>query len=400
MNVPFYIAKRYLFSKRSRNVVHLISYISILGVAVGTAALIIVLSVFNGFENLVLSLYNSFDPAIKITVVEGKVFQANEVSSILNERNLLYSEVLEEKVLLKYEDKEYIATLKGVDGNYKKLNHIDSMLVVGDYFEGYESNRTAIVGQGVAFYLSMGVGDIMNPLQVFVPKRISKHLLKPENAFSKSGLIPVGVFGIQADFDATYVITHLDYVRELLERTDEVSALEVHCEDEEMEVLQEELQSILGDGYKVQNRYQQHAFLHQILNSEKLAVFLILTFILIIATFNVIGSLSMLMIDKKKDIQILSYLGATKTDLQYLFWLEGLLTTIIGAVAGLLLGLGVCWAQLQWGFLQMGEGSLVVNHYPVAIQSKDVIIVLMTVLLIGAFASWIPAKQLGRNSVI
>ena len=370
-----------------------------LGVAVGTAALIIVLSVFNGFENLVLSLYNSFDPAIKITAVEGKVFKANEVSSILTERSLLFSEVLEEKVLLKYEDKEYIATLKGVDANYKKLNRVDSMLVVGDYFEGYESNHTAIVGQGVAYYLSMGVGDMMNPLHVFVPKRSNKHLLRTENAFSQSRLIPVGVFGIQADFDATYVITSLDYVRELLERKDEVSAFEVHCADEEMEILQEELQAILGDEYQVQHRYQQHAFLHQILNSEKLAVFLILTLILIIASFNIIGSLSMLMIDKKKDIQTLSQLGATNRDLQKVFWLEGLLTTTIGAVAGLLLGLGVCWAQLEWGLLQMGEGSFVVNYFPVAIQLIDVILILMTVLLVGAFASWIPAKQLGKRVI-
>ncbi len=396
MNVPFYIAKRYLFSKRAPNLVHLISYISILGVAVGTAALIIVLSVFNGFENLVLSLYNSFDPAIKITAVEGKVFKTNEVALVLNERNLLYSEVLEERVLLRYEDKEYIATLKGVDTNYKKINNVDSMLVAGDYFEGYESKQTAIVGQGVAYYLSMGVGDVMNPLQVFVPKRSSKHLLKPENAFSQSALIPVGVFGIQADFDATYVITSLDYVREVLERTNEVSALEIYCADEEMEVIQEQLQSILGDEYQVQHRYQQHAFLHKILNSEKLAVFLILTLILIIATFNIIGSLTMLIIDKKKDIQILFHLGANKGDLQQLFWTEGLLTTIIGAVGGLLLGLGVCWAQLQWGFLQMGEGSFVVDQYPVSIQSKDVMLVLVTVLLIGALASWISAKQVGK----
>ena len=370
-----------------------------LGVAVGTASLIIVLSVFNGFENLVLSLYNSFDPAIKITAAEGKVFKTNEIASVLNERNLLYSEVLEERVLLRYENKEYIATLKGVDVNYKNLNNVDSMLVAGDYFEGYASKQTAIVGQGVAYYLSMGVGDIMNPLEVFVPKRSSKHLLRPESAFSQSALIPVGVFGIQADFDATYVITSLEYVREILERTNEVSALEIHCADEEMELIQEELQTILGEGYQVQHRYQQHAFLHKVLNSEKLAVFLILSLILIIATFNIIGSLSMLMIDKKKDIQTLSHLGANKGELQQLFWIEGLLTTIIGAVAGLLLGLGVCWGQLQWGFLQMGEGSFVVNQYPVAIQSKDVMLVLMTVLLIGALASWIPAKQLGKRVI-
>ena len=163
--------------------------------------------------------------------------------------------------------------------------------------------------------------------------------------------------------------------------------------------VQEELQAILGDGYQVQHRYQQHAFLYQILNSEKLAVFLILTFILIIATFNIISSLSMLMIDKKNDIKTLSNLGATKRDLQQLFWLEGLLTTAIGCITGLLLGLGVCFAQLKLGLLQMGEGSFVVNHYPVAVQAKDVIIVLITVILIGALASWIPVKQMGKRVI-
>ncbi|MBC8464544.1 MAG: ABC transporter permease [Bacteroidetes bacterium] len=397
LNVPFYIAKRYLFSKRSRNVVHLISYVSMLGVAVGTAALVIVLSVFNGFEDLVLSLYNAFDPAIKITAVEGKVFEAEEVKELLDEKNILYSEVLEEKVLLKYEDKEYIAKLKGVDANFKKLNSVDSMLVVGDYFEGYKANNTAIVGQGVAYYLSMGVGDMMNPLQVFVPKRESKHLLKPETAFAQRSLVPVGVFAIQADFDANYVIASLDFVRELLNRTTEVSAIEVACSNAEMEVLQAELQQILGAHYQVQNRYQQHAFLHKILHSEKLAVFLILTFILIIATFNIIGSLSMLMIDKKQDIQTLANIGASKQSIQQLFMYEGILTTSVGALVGVGFGLLVCWAQLQFGLITMGEGSFVVNQYPVVIHANDVLLVLATVLGIGTVASWLPAWQLGKR---
>jgi lipoprotein-releasing system permease protein len=368
-----------------------------LGVAVGTAALVIVLSVFNGFEDLVLSLYNAFDPAIKITAVEGKVFEAEEVKELLDEKSILYSEVLEEKVLLKYEDKEYIAKLKGVDAHFKKLNSVDSMLVVGDYFEGYKANNTAIVGQGVAYYLSMGVGDMMNPLQVFVPNRESKHLLKAETAFAQRSLVPVGVFAIQADFDANYVIASLDFVRGLLNRTTEVSAIEVACSNAEMEALQTELQQLLGARYQVQNRYQQHAFLYKILYSEKLAVFLILTFILIIATFNIIGSLTMLMIDKKQDIQTLANIGASKQSIQHLFMYEGILTTSVGALVGVGFGLLVCWAQMQFGLITMGEGSFVVNQYPVVIHASDVLLVLATVLGIGTVASWLPAWQLGKR---
>ena len=367
-----------------------------LGVAVGTASLIIVLSVFNGFENLVLSLYNAFDPAIKITAAEGKVFEADSAKLVLDERALLYSEVLEEKVLLKYKNKEYIATLKGVDEQFKKINNVDSMLLTGTYFDGYASERTAILGQGVAYHLSIGVGDIMNPLQLFVPKREKKHLLNASDAFSQSSLIPVGIFGIQADFDATYVITSLNNVQKILERSNVLSALEVHCKDSEMEVLQEELQTALGvpTSYKI---VINNMLLYQILNSEKMAVFLILTFILIIATFNIIGSLSMLIIDKKKDIRVLSFLGLNNSQLQQLFWIEGLLTTLVGAIVGLLVGLIFCWTQIKWGFITMSAGSFVIDKYPVSIQSKDVAIVTLVVLFIGAVAAWIPALQLKKT---
>lgn len=368
-----------------------------LGVAVGTAALVIVLSVFNGFENLVLSLYNAFDPAIKITAVEGKVFEADEVTPFLEEKALLYSEVLEEKVLLKYEEKEYIANLKGVDVNYKKLNSVDSMLVSGDYFEGYAAENTAVVGQGVAYYLSMGLGDRMNPLNVFVPNRSAKHLLRAETAFSQKTLLPVGVFAIQAEFDANYVITSLDFVRELLDRELEVSAIEVACSESEMEALQLELQALLGESFQVHNRYQQHAFLYKILQSEKLAVFLILTFILIIATFNIVGALSMLIIDKKQDIATLSNIGASKKSIQEIFFLEGFLSTGVGALVGTVLGLLICWAQIQFAFISMGEGSFVIEAYPVSVQLLDVFTVLLTVLSIGALASWVPAWQLGKR---
>lgn len=377
--------------------VHLVSYASMIGVAIGTAALIIVLSVFNGFGDLILSLYNTFDPSIKVSVSEGKTSSFDSAKQFLNDNEILYSQTLEEKVLLRYQDKEYIATLKGVDENFKNISIVGDMMVAGEYFDVYSEKNTAIIGQGVAYFLSLGIGNIFEPLQVFVPNRKKKSLLNPETAFVQTNIIPVGVFSIQADFDAEYVLASLAYVQEMLSRPGESSFLEIECSEEEMLALQERLHDYLGDEFVVTNRFQQHAFLYKILNSEKLIVFLILSFILIIATFNIIGSLTMLMIDKKNDIKMLSNLGADAKTIRSIFFLEGLLTTIVGSVLGLILGLLVCWLQIQFGFLKMGEGSFVVNHYPVAIRWQDVLSVLATVLGIGVIASWIPSMYISKK---
>ena len=368
-----------------------------MGVSVGTAALVIVLSVFNGFENLVLSLYNSFDPPIKITSSEGKVFNPEEVKNFLDKKNIIYSQVLEEKVLLKYKNKEYIATLKGVDDNFKNINSLDSMIVSGRYFNESKSANSAIIGQGVAYYLSMNIGDMLNPLQVFLPNREKRHLLNPETAFTQLRLNPVGMFAIQADFDAKYVITSLDFMQKIASRDMEVSAIEVLCNSSEMKELQSELIDFFGSQYNIQNRHQQHAFLYKMLNSEKLAVFLILTFILIIASFNMVGSLSMLIIDKKQDVKTLSIIGASKKSIQRIFLYEGFLNTFFGALIGIVFGLSLCFLQLKFGFLRMGDGSFVVNYYPVEIDFIDIAIILITVLSIGILASAIPVWQLRKN---
>lgn len=398
MKVAFYIAKRYLFAKKSKNVVHFVSLASMIGVAIGTAALILVLSVFNGFEKLILSLYNSFDPPIKVSVVEGKVSAFEEAKNYLDEHSILYSEVLEEKVLLRYQDKEYIATLKGVDSNFKGINAIDSMLISGDYLDVYEAQNTAVVGQGVAYYLSMSVGNVFDQLQVYVPDREKKNLLRPENSFIQKSILPVGVFAIQADFDAEYVLTNIAFVREALNRDSlSSSSLEILCEDAQIQSVQTDLQSLLGDSYSVKSKYEQHAFLYKILNSEKLAVFIILSFILIIATFNIIGALTMLMIEKKNDIKLLFHLGASPQVVKRIFLFEGLLTTAVGAISGLLLGLFIAWLQIQFGLLKMGNGSFVVNSYPVVIEPWDIVLVLITVFGIGCIASLIPSRQLVKR---
>ena len=400
MNFPFFIAKRYFTTKKSSNFVHIISWVSLFGVAIGTAALILVLSVFNGFENLVLSMYNSFDPHIKITSNSGAPFNPDKANTLLLTIEEIETSalVLEEKVLLKYQEKEYIATAKGVSEQYLQMTNFDSLLIDGEYINGFESNNVAVVGRGVAYYLSMGIGSMFEQLQVFVPNRNSKTLLNPATAFKQSAVVPVGVFGVQAEVDAQYIITPLLFVQQLAERNNEVSAIEIKLKDEgQMLALQEKLKIALGDKYKVNNRFQQQEFLYKILNTEKLAVFLILTFIMIIATFNIIGSLSMLMLDKKKDIATLRSLGCRVQDIQSLFFKKSMLTILLGAGIGLLIGLGIAFLQQTFGFVSMGGGSFVVNTYPVAIKLMDVLLVSATVITIGVLASWYPTRVLGRR---
>ena len=400
MNFPFFIAKRYFTTKKSSNFVHIISWVSLFGVAIGTAALILVLSVFNGFENLVLSMYNSFDPHLKITSNSGAPFYPDKANTLLLtiEEIEISALVLEEKVLLKYQEKEYIATAKGVSEQYLQMTNFDSLLIDGEYINGFESNNVAVVGRGVAYYLSMGIGSMFEQLQVFVPNRNSKTLLNPATAFKQSAVVPVGVFGVQAEVDAQYIITPLLFVQQLAERNNEVSAIEIKLKDEgQMLALQEKLKIALGDKYKVNNRFQQQEFLYKILNTEKLAVFLILTFIMIIATFNIVGALSMLMLDKKKDISTLRSLGCTVQDIQALFFKKSMLTILLGIGLGLTIGLGLAFLQQTFGFISMGGGSFVINTYPIAIAFNDVLLVSATVFVIGLLASWYPAKLLGRK---
>tara|TARA_B110000003_G_scaffold274173_1_gene313507 strand:- start:1750 stop:2964 length:1215 start_codon:yes stop_codon:yes gene_type:complete len=400
MNFPFFIAKRYFTTSKSSSFVHIISWVSLFGVAIGTAALILVLSVFNGFENLVLSMYNSFDPHLKITAAESKTFNPEQAKNLLLTVDDIETSalVLEEKVLLKYQEKEYIATAKGVSEEYLQMTNFDSLLVDGEYINNFESNNVAVVGRGVAYYLSMGIGSMFEQLKVFVPSRNSKTLLNPATAFKQSSVVPVGVFGVQSEVDAKYIITPLLFIQQLAKRNNEVSAIEIRLKDEgQMLALQEKLQIVLGDKYTVKNRLEQQEFLYKILNTEKLAVFLILTFIMIIATFNIVGALSMLMLDKKKDISTLRSLGCTVQDIQSLFFKKSMLTILLGIGTGLFIGLGLAFLQQTFGFITMGGGSFVINTYPVAIVFTDVVLVSITVLIIGVLASWYPARVLGRR---
>ena len=397
MNFPFFIAKRYFSTKKNSNFVHIVSWVSLFGVSIGTATLILVLSVFNGFEDLILKMYNSFDPHLKITSAEGKVFDPGGI--IINNAEIAEKAyVLEEKALLKYQKKEFIATVKGVSTSYKNLTNFDSLLVDGSYIDGYENNNIAVIGRGVGYYLSMGLGTIFEPLQVYIPNRSAKTLLNPQTAFKQGSVLPVGIFGIQSEIDEQYIITPLSFIQNLAERDNKISAIEIGLKDvRKMLKVQEELKIHLGDDFIIQNRLEQQEFLYKILNTEKLAVSLILAFIMIIATFNIVGSLTMLMLDKQQDIRTLRSFGATKDQIKIIFFNKSMLVVISGALIGIIIGLSLAFLQQNYGFVSMGDGSFVVNSYPIVIRLMDVFLVSITVLVIGLFASWYPAKVLSRK---
>jgi len=378
--------------------------ISIIGVTVGVASLIVVLSVFNGFDGVIKSMYNAFDPDIKITPATGKVFVLSDTvkNQILSHPAVLdVAESFEENALLKYDEQQYIATIKGVSENYKKVSGVDTMMVAGEYILEKDNQQFAIVGQGVAYYLSLGLNYI-NPIVIYVPRRDANISTNPARAFNRNYIFPSGVFGIQQEFDKKYIIVPLDFARELFDYTNQVSALEIKLmPGVKTDYVQQDLQKILGNRLVIKNRYQQHEAFYKIMQSEKFFIFIILTFILIIASFNIIGSLTMLIIDKKDDIATFRSLGASLKTIRKIFLTEGWLITIVGAVFGLILGGAICWLQIKFELVKLqGSASFIIDAYPVAISWTDFVAVFVTIGLIGFLAAWYPVRYITKRYVI
>lgn len=401
MNLPFYISKRYLFSKKSQNVINIISGISVAGVVTGTMALIVILSVFNGFDDLIKSLYSTFDPEIKIIPAEGKTFSPSSASftAVRNHRNVLhFSEVLEENVLLRYGERQYIATMKGVDDEFADVIGIDTMIIDGS-FTLRESNRPmAVIGQGVAYYLGIGL-TFINPINVYSIKRTGSIPMNPEQAISRKFIFPSGIFSIEQEHNIKYIIVPISFARDLLGYNDEVSAVELKLRSgTDIKLFQNEIKKIIGNEFLVQNRNDQNALFYRIMRSEKWAIFFILTFILIVASFNIIGSLTMLMLDKKEDIRTLQNLGASNLLIRRIFLLEGWMISIIGAIIGLIIGSVIAWLQARFGIIKLsGSGSFIIDAYPVVYKFADVIKVFTTVIFIGFLAAWYPVRYISRN---
>jgi lipoprotein-releasing system permease protein len=397
MNFPFFIAKRYLVSKKSHNAINIISGISVAGVCIGTMALIIVLSAFNGLSDLVQSLYNSFDPDIHITVKQGKTFNASsaEIGQLKKLKGIAYyTEVVEGNALLKFNDKQCVATIKGVEEKFGKMSGFDSLVTDGKF---NVSGFHIVIGKGIGYILQNGVKDVFNPISVYAPKRGNTSSINPEDGLNEMKVYTAGEFTINDDFDYKYVLMNIDRARELLDYTTEISAIEIGIEKGANEaLLQEEISRILGDKYIVKNREQQNELLYKTLRSEKLWTFIILVFILIIATFNVIGSLTMLIIEKKKDITILHNMGADIQLIRKIFLVEGMLITFTGAAAGIFLGTLICWLQKVFSLVKFDEGY-VIEAYPISFHAMDFIMVIGAVMLIGLFAAWYPVRIFTRK---
>ncbi len=402
MNFPFYIARRYLISKKSHNIINIISGISVIGVAIGAMALIIVLSVFNGFDNLVVSLFSSFNSAVRITPARGKTFHLKDfpTGQLQKIPGVLYlAEVIEEDALMKYKDNQAIVTLKGVSEIFPKMSGIDSMVVEGSFLLQEEDKNYALLGYGVAGTLNANLRDYLTPISIYVPRRDANFAGGFENAFSSDVIFPSGFFQIQWEYDVKYAILPLRFVADLLDYGDERTAIEIGLSrDADQEAVQEKIEKLAGPGYTVKNRYQQQEILYQIMVSEKNYIFMILTLILVIATFNVIGTLSMLILDKKKDIAVLRSMGAGQRLIRWIFLLEGTLISLIGATLGLALGALICWLQIRFGFVRLGsaDSSFVVSAYPVSMQAADFVLVFCTVLVIGLLAACYPVYNIRR----
>lgn len=405
MNFPFYIARRYLFSKKSHNAINVISAISVCGVALATLALVCTLSVFNGFQDLVTTFFTAFDSQLKITAVRGKVFDGQD-KRVLQLKKMpdveVYSESLEDNVMVQYQGRQAMAVVKGVEDNFDQLTPIDSILFGrGDLLLHDEVVDYAIPGIQLLSTLGSGI-RFLDPLEIYVPRRGAKvNMANPSTAFVTGNLFSSGlVFAVnQEKYDASYILTSIDFARRLFQYTTEVSAINLKLKaGADTDAVKKHIQDLLGDDFLVQDRYEQQADTYRIMEIEKLISYLFLTFILMIACFNVIGSLSMLIIDKRDDVVTLRNLGASDRQIVRIFLFEGRMISFFGAFAGVVLGLLLCWLQQEYGLIALGNsGSFVVDAYPVSVHASDVLLIFITVLLIGFLSVWYPVRFLSKR---
>jgi lipoprotein-releasing system permease protein len=395
LNTSVYIAKRYLFSKKSVNAINFISGISMLGVFVGSAALVIILSVFNGFETLVLSMYNTFSPELRIEPASGKTFDPSgggfkKIQA--DDRLLNYTEVLQEKALLRYGSGQFIGVVKGVSDDFLVHKNLDSTILEGSFTLKHQGEDYAVIGSAVQRYLSVNVKDPLRNIEIYSPKKGAQTSLNPAEEFNIKSIYPTGVIQSQQELD-NLVIVPLTFARQLLNEEKQVSFIELNFKPEApLSKIQGQLAKDLGKDFIVKNRGEQNELLYKIFYTEKLAIFLILTFVLVIAIFNIIGSLTMLVIDKRKDIAILSSLGANRKLIRGIFFTEGMMISMLGCLAGLLLGYLFCILQQRYGFIKMGDFNLITDAYPVTIKAMDFLVVFGTVLTISILAAYISSR--------
>ena len=416
MNFPFFIARRYLFSKKSTHAINIISGVSVIGVAIATMALIVTLSVFNGFHDLVASFFTAFDPQLKVVPVKGKTAPVDD-PILMQIRQLPQIEVamesLEDQALAVYNQHQAMVTIKGVEDNFNKLTHIVEILEDGDtllsnnidkYVLHAADMNYGIVGIRVGEILGTGY-EFYGTMQIYAPQREGQlNMADPSQGFTVDELYsPGALFCVrQGKYDGKYIITHIDFARNLFDQEGRLSSLELRLKKgSDFDAVKQQIQQIAGDRYRVLDRYEQQDDTFKIMKIEKLIAYIFLTFILIVASFNIIGSLSMLIIDKKDDVVTLRNLGASDKQIVRIFLFEGRMISAIGAVVGIALGLLLCWIQQTYGVVALGPSSdsFVVNAYPVSVHPWDVVLVFLTVLAVGFLSVWYPVHYFAKRLI-
>ena len=403
MKLVFQIAKRYLFSKKSTNAINIISMVSMIGMGLGSFALIVLLSVFNGFETLVLDLQNSFYSDIEIKAVKGKTFLPN--NDLLAQINATkgvesYSFILEENAYLKYKDKERIATVKGVDSNFYNVSRIEESILAGNAQLQNNGINYAILGSGIDYILGTDVKRPLNPISINIPKKGKTSALIASQLFNSGKVMPGGVFLIQSEFDNKYIIVPISLMRKITKIKKEVSAIEIRTkEGSNLTKIKNNLLTTLGNDFEITPRNEQDKALYKAMKAEKWAVVAILGLIMLIISFNIVGSLSMISIEKKKDISILKAMGLDKKTIHNIFMLQGVMGSILGAIIGLVLGLLLLGAQKYFGFVGLpSNGGFVIDAYPVFIKTGDIFLSFIMVVVISIIASYYPAKKASEQA--
>jgi len=402
MNFPFFVARRYLFSKKKTHAINVISLISVIGVAVATMALVIVLSVFNGFHDLVASFFTNFDPQLKVVPVEGKTVPADDpiLTKISHFPEVdVATGTVEDMALAIYNGKQAMVTIKGVDDNFPQLTHITEILYGDGQFQLHTANLQYGT-PGIRLAQTLGLGaNWKGYLKIYAPQREGQlDMTDPQSGFVVDSLISPGVvFSVnQGKYDKSYIVTSLGFAQNLFNQQGMLSALELRLKPgSNFESVKARMQQVAGKKYQVLDRFEQQSDTFKIMKVEKLMAYIFLTFILIVACFNIIGSLSMLIIDKKDDVVTLRNLGASDKQIRRIFLFEGRLISVFGAIIGILLGLLLCWLQQQYGFVKMGssDGTFVVNAYPVSVHYSDVLLIFLTVIATGWLAVWYPVRK-------
>jgi ABC-type lipoprotein release transport system permease subunit len=393
LKFPLFIAKRYLFAKKSHNVINIISLISAIGIAIGTAALIIILSVYNGFEGLITDLYGTHEADLLITSNDSKSFSphTNTFDSLRSDTRVkAFCETTEENVFVKYREQESVATIKGVDTNFTSITKLNDFIKEGSFALWHGETPQAIMGRSLAFNLGLRI-HFVDPIYLYFPSRYTPvSLINPTSSLNRERVFPAGIFAIEQGYDKKYIYIPIETARELLEYDDEVTSVEIYVsEEEDIEVLKKDIRLMLGDSFSVKDRHEQNETLYKMMKSEKLSIYIILFFILIIISCNLFGSLSMLIIEKSEDAGTLRSMGARDSLVKKIFLLEGWMISLLGILAGTAVALLFCLIQQTFGIIPM-PGNFIVESYPIVVKLSDVLLTICGIALIGLLAARLP----------